>query len=308
MLIEALTNLTDLLHSLRKQNTIGREATVSGFGYWNNQDVTIRLCPAEPDTGITFVRGDLDPHVVVPAHVDCRIESPRRTVVSQGGASAEMIEHVMAALAGLQIDNCQVWTDGPEMPGCDGSSLAFVKAIQSAGVRELDAFKQRLVVTENTRINDDDDGWIEARPLGKKDSPALQLQYRLDYGINHIIGRQTYRCELTPELFANEVAPARTYLLKEEADWMREQGLGLRATYQDLLVFADPEGVIENELRFEDECVRHKVLDMVGDLALSGFEIIGQVVAYRSGHRLNAQLVKALLAEGKIIDAPRAMA
>ena len=108
--------------------------------------------------------------------------------------------------------------------------------------------------------------------------------------------------------YIEEIAPARTYLLKEEADWMREQGLGLRVTHKDLLVFADPDGVIDNELRFEEECVRHKVLDMIGDLALSGFDLIGNFVAYRSGHRLNAMLVKAIMTEGKVIDASRSMA
>lgn len=158
------------------------------------------------------------------------------------------------------------------------------------------------MVTDNVRVNDEEDGWIEARPLGKKDPQGMSLQYRLDYGINHILGRQTFRCVLDPDLYREEIAPARTYLLKEEADWMRQQGLGLRTTYKDLLVFADPEGVIDNELRFEDECVRHKVLDMVGDFALSNFELVGNFVAYRSGHRLNAQLLKALLHEGRIID------
>jgi UDP-3-O-acyl N-acetylglucosamine deacetylase len=219
-----------------------------------------------------------------------------------------LIEHVMAALAGLNIDNCEVWTDGPEMPGLDGSCLPLVEALKSAGIQRQDADRARLVVTENTRINDDDGCWIEARPLGKKDPVGMHVQYRLDYGINHIIGRQTLRCHCQPDFFCEEIAPARTYLLKEEADWMRERGIGLRVTYKDLLIFADPEGVIENKLRFEDECVRHKVLDMIGDLALSGFDLIGQFIAYRSGHRLNAQLVKALLAEGRIIETPRAMA
>ncbi len=260
--------------------------------------MTITFCPAEPGQGITFVRSDLDPQVRIKADVQHRIESPRRTVLSQAGTNVEMIEHIMSALYGLQIDNCEVHCDGSEMPGCDGSSLAFVEALTEAGIVEQNELKPRLVVTENTRINDDDDGWIEARPLGKKDPVGMHLQYRLDYGINHILGRQTYRCSLETELYKTEIAPARTYLLKEEADWMRQQGLGLRTTYKDLLVFADPEGVIDNELRFEDECVRHKVLDMVGDLALSGFELVGNFVAYRSGHRLNAQLLKALLSEG----------
>ena len=294
--------------SLRKQNTIAKEVSVSGFGYWNNKDVTLNFRPAEADTGITFVRADLESNVRIPARVEHRIESPRRTVLSHRGASVEMIEHVMAALAGMQIDNCEVWTDGPEMPGCDGSSINFVEALQSAGVQSQDVHRAQLVVTENTRVNDDDDGWIEARPLGKKDSRGMHLQYRLDYGINHIIGRETYRCQLSPEVFCEEIAPARTYLLKEEADWMRQQGLGTRVTYKDLLVFADPEGVIDNELRFEDECVRHKTLDMVGDLALSGFDLVGQFIAYRSGHRLNAMLVKALLLEGRVVDMPQTLA
>ena len=296
------------IDSLRCQNTIGGEVSVSGFGYWNNLDATVTFRPADVDTGIRFVRSDLDPNVSIAASVENRIESPRRTVLSKDAVNVEMTEHVMAALAGLQIDNCEVVIDGSELPGCDGSSLPFVEAIQSVGIEPQSAMRLRLVVTENSRINDDDEGWIEARPLGKKDKVGMHVQYRLDYGINHIIGRQTFRSTVTPKTFIEEIAPARTYLLKEEADWMRQQGLGLRVTHKDLLVFADPEGVIDNELRFEEECVRHKVLDMIGDLALSGFDLIGNFVAYRSGHRLNAMLVKAIMTEGKVIDASRSMA
>lgn len=300
--------LSDSLQKLRKQNTIGGECTVSGFGYWKNEDVDVTFRPAEPHAGIVFVRADLGPDARIPATVEHRIESPRRTVLTKGGANVEMVEHVMAALAGLQIDNCEVWVTGPELPGCDGSSLRFVEALQQVGVVAQEAERRQLVVTERSRVNDDDDGWIEARPLGKNDPPGLYLQYRLDYGINHIIGRQTYRCRFDVEHFCQEIAPARTYLLKEEADWMRSQGLGVRTSYQDILVFADPEGVIDNELRFEDECVRHKILDMIGDLALSGHDLVGQFVAYRSGHRLNANITKALLLEGKVIETSRAMA
>lgn len=296
------------IDSLRCQNTICGEASVSGYGYWNNKDATVTFRPAEEDSGIVFVRTDLEPNARIPASVEHRIESPRRTVLTKNSVNAEMTEHVMAALAGLQIDNCEVCIDGSELPGCDGSSLPFVEALQAVGIQAQAPLRRRLMVTESTRINDDDDGWIEARPLGKRDKPGMHIQYRLDYGINHVIGRQTYRCTLTPKTFVEEIAPARTYLLKEEADWMRQQGLGLRVTHQDLLVFSDPEGVIDNELRFEEECVRHKILDMIGDLALSGFDLIGNFIAYRSGHRLNSMLVKALLTEGKVIDTSRTMA
>lgn len=298
--------MTDL-NSLRKQNTVAGEATVSGFGYFNNKDVSVTFRPAEPESGIVFIRSDVDPAARIPAKIDYRIESPRRTVLTLGGHNVEMIEHIMSALTGLQVDNCEVVVDGPEMPGCDGSSLPFVEAIQVVGIQSQDAYRRRLVVTEKTRVSDEE-GWIEARPLGKRDPVGMHVQYRLDYGINHIIGRQTMRCTLEPEHYVSEIAPARTYLLKEEADWMRSQGLGLRTTYQDLLVFADPEGVIDNELRFEDECVRHKTLDLIGDLALSGFDLVGQFVAHRSGHRLNAMLAKALLVEGLVVDAPGAIA
>lgn len=263
--------------------------------------------PAEPDTGILFVRTDLDPPVRIPARVSNRIEIPRRTALSAESVNVEMVEHVMAALTGMQIDNCEVWIDGPEVPGLDGSSLPFLGALRQAGVQAQPAHRSRLVVLETTRVADRD-AWIEARPLPRGAEPTMQLQYRLDYGINHIIGRQTYRASFDPEHFCREIAPARTFLLKDEADWLRQQGMGTRTTYQDLLVFADPDGLIDNELRFEDECVRHKMLDLVGDLALVGCDLVGQFVAYRSGHRLNASLARALLVEGKIIDAYRASA
>ena len=295
------------VQNLRRQNTIAGEARVSGFGYWNGQDVNVHFRPAAPNSGITFVRSDLPRPLRIGATVSNRIEVPRRTVLSAGGVNVEMVEHVMAALAGLQIDNCDVWVSGPELPGCDGSCLPFVDALRSAGIQPQEARRARLVVTEKTRVAEGD-AWIEARPLPAGSDPTMHLQYRLDYGINHIIGRQTYRSSFAPEHFRREIAPARTFLLKEEADWLRKQGLGKRTTYQDLLVFADPEGLIDNELRFEDECVRHKTLDLIGDLALSGCDLIGQFVAYRSGHRLNASLARALLSEGRIIDAYRASA
>ena len=294
-------------HALRRQNTVAREASVTGFGYWNNQDVTVKFRPAKPHTGIVFVRTDLNPPVRIPAHLSHRIEVPRRTAISAASTNVEMVEHVMAALVGAQIDNCEVEINGPEVPGCDGSALPFLQAMREAGIEPQAAHRPRLVVVERTRVADQD-AWIEARPLPRGAPPGMHLQYRMDYGINHILGRQTYRATFEPNHFSREIAPARTFLLKEEADWLRQQGMGTRTSYQDLLVFADPEGLIGNQLRFEDECVRHKTLDLVGDLALVGHDLVGQFVAYRSGHRLNASLGRALLAEGKIIDSHRASA
>lgn len=278
-----------------KQRSLAGIATVSGFGYWSGRDVCVQFRPAPASAGIVFVRSDLTPPRRIPAHIERRVEVPRRTALAEGGASVEMVEHILAALYGLGIDNCEIHVDAAEMPGCDGSSLPFVEAILSAGVVEQPTAKRRLVVTEVTRVGNEQ-CWVEARP-GKPGQ--LAVKYRLDYGAESAIGRQTIELTISPESFRQELAPARTFLLEEEAQWLRSRGLGTRVTNQDLLVYG-PEGVIDNSLRFDDECVRHKALDLVGDLALAGCEIAGHVTAFKTGHRLNAELVKVLLKEGRM--------
>ena len=260
----------------------------------------VELRPAPPDAGIHFVRSDLAKSKPVPAHVRQRIEQPRRTTLASDGVQVEMVEHILAALYGLRVDNCAVWVDASEMPGCDGSCQPFVVAIDAAGIVEQNAPRSRLVVTEVTRVGNDE-SWVEARP---SKGNGLSLKYRLDYGTESPIGRQTIELPITPQTFRAELAQARTFILKDEAEWLRQRGLGARVTNQDLLIF-DDSGVIENVLRYDNECVRHKALDLVGDLALAGCDLVGQVIAHRSGHRLNAELVKALLSEGRIEEGLR---
>jgi len=278
------------MHASRKQRTVASTAAVDGFGYFSGQDVRVEFRPAGPDTGIVFVRADLDPPVEVPAVVANRVEMPRRTTLSWCGVRVELVEHVMAALSGLQIDNCQVWVDAPELPGMDGSAAAFVDAIDRAGIVRQSPPVRHWTVRSAIRWSEGD-AWIEASPAGEH---ALTVEYHLDYGSVGGIGRQSLRLRITPETFRRELASCRTFMLKEEADWMRHQGLGRRVRYRDLLVF-DANGPIGNPLRFEDECVRHKMLDLIGDLALLGRPLSGRAVAHRSGHRLNAAFVRALL-------------
>jgi UDP-3-O-acyl N-acetylglucosamine deacetylase len=282
---------------LRKQRTISSTVAVEGFGFWSGRDVRLEFRPAEENTGILFVRRDMPRPARIPARVEYRIEVPRRTVLSHAGGKVEMVEHVMAALAGLGVDNCEVWADESEMPGFDGSSTPFVVALESAGIVEQNALRGRMNVQSVTRLGNDE-SWVEARP-GSANS--FSAKFRLDYGKDNAIGRQTLELRITPESFKRELAPARTFMLREEADWLLARGLGKRVTRQNVLVFGD-EGVEENELRFEDECVRHKLLDLVGDLALSGVDLVGHFVAHRSGHRLNADLVRALLNEEDITE------
>lgn len=262
--------------------------------------MSVEFRPAAADTGIVFVRRDVDDSIRIPALVQSRVEAPRRTNLVHRSVRVEMVEHIMAALAGLQVDNCEVWVDRAEMPGCDGSSLAFASALQQAGVVEQHALRPCLVVTDTTRVGTEDE-WVEARPNA---SGLLTVKYSLNYSECPAIGRQSYQGPVTSATFLRDLAPARTFVLEQEADWLRSQGLGMRVSYDDILVFGE-QGPIENILRFDDECVRHKTLDLVGDLALSGCDLIGQVVAHRSGHRLNAELVRVLLTEGRIIDGTR---
>jgi UDP-3-O-[3-hydroxymyristoyl] N-acetylglucosamine deacetylase len=285
------------MHALRKQRTILRPVAVSGFGFWSGRDVQVEFQPADANTGIVFVRRDMAGKPRIKATIANRIETPRRTTLSSKGASVEMVEHVLAALAGLQIDNCEVLVDEAEMPGCDGSSSPFVDALDGAGAVEQAAWQPRLIVRNITRLGSDD-VWVEARP---SIAGGLSVKFRVDYGSGNGIGRQTLQLPITIESFRRELAPARTFVLQEEADWLVSRGLGKRATYQNVLVF-DSDGPVQNELRFRDECVRHKALDLVGDLALAGCDLVGHFVAHRSGHRLNAELVRALLNEEEVIE------
>jgi len=262
--------------------------------------VTVEFRPAPPHSGVVFVRSDLAPPRRIAADVAHRIEVPRRTTLAADGTQVEMVEHVLAALYGLGIDNCEVRVDNSELPGLDGSCQPLLEALDAVGTVDQPASRRRLIVTDVTRVGDDE-CWVEARPTKFN---GLQIKYRLDYGSNNPIGRQTIELKLTPAAFRTEIAPARTFLLAEEAEWLRQRGLGQRVTNKDLLVFG-PEGPLENELRMENECVRHKALDLIGDLALAGCDLVGHFIAHRSGHRLNAELVKALLHEGRIEEGLR---
>ncbi|MEO6811262.1 MAG: UDP-3-O-acyl-N-acetylglucosamine deacetylase [Isosphaeraceae bacterium] len=274
----------------RQQRTIARETVVRGIGFLTGADVAVRFRPAEAETGVVFVRGDLPGRPSIPAHVRHVVPRQRRTTLQRGEAAIEMVEHVMAACAGLRIDNCLVELDAGETPGCDGSSRAFVEALTDAGLVEQDRPRASLRIKRPITVQDGA-ATLTAHP-GVDD--RLVLSYNLDYGRDSPIGAQSLFLDISPESFRDELATSRTFLLAEEAKSLRQAGIGARTTEADLLVFG-PDGPIGNTLRFPDECVRHKMLDLVGDLALAGTDLIGHVVAHRSGHQLNAELVRSLL-------------
>src|SRR5271157_4332793 len=268
-----------MLTTKRSQRTLASATEVRGVGFFHGSDVTLRFNPAEPDTGVVFVRSDLPDRPTVPARIGHVVPALRRTTIQRGSAQIEMIEHVMAALAGSRIDNCLIEVDAPECPGCDGSSRVFVEAFEQAGAIEQDRPRQALAIERSFTVREGN-ATLAAHP-GSGDS--LTLSYHLDYGPDSAIGPQSYLIDLTPPAFRRELAGSRTFLLESEVQALRAAGIGTRATPADVLIFGR-DGVVGNKLRFADECARHKVLDMVGDLSLLGMDLHGFVVAHRSGH------------------------
>ncbi len=277
------------LYLPRKQTTIADSVSVSGFGFWSGRDVQLTFNPATQDSGIVFVRTDVASRPRIPAVIQNRADGPRRTSLVADGCTVDMVEHVLAALAGLRIDNCEIHVNRAEIPGCDGSSQAFIEALAQTQIVFLESERKVTRVESTIRVGTED-SWIQAEPV---ESGQLELVYQLQYECP-AIGAQSYSSIINPEIFAREIAPARTFVLVEEANQLKQLGLGKRVSYREILVF-DETGPIENELRFVDECARHKLLDMIGDFSLAGTDLIGKFTASRSGHRLNSQMVFALL-------------
>lgn len=273
----------------RNEHTIAASCEVSGRGYWSGLPVTVRIHPADSGTGVRLVRTDLPGAPTCSVSVATTQQADYRTNLQSGTARFQMVEHLLAALAALEIDNCCVEVNAEELPGLDGSSYAYVEALRFAGLIVQARSRPRLVIRTTHRI-EASGSWIEARP--SPDGTA-HYQYQLEFDPRYPIPSQSYQCRLTPRRFANDIAPARTFVTKEQADNLRDQGVAQHVTHQDLLVFGD-EGVIGNRLRFRNECARHKTLDLIGDLSVVGMDLVGSFVSHRGGHRLNAAMARLL--------------
>ncbi len=268
---------------------------MEGRGLFSGRQCRLRFLPAPAGTGIVFIRTDLDGQDEIPCQpANLEKDDARRTSLSNGSASVNTAEHVLAAVWGLGVDNVVVELDAPEPPSTDGSPLPFVRALQQAGLVEQDARQEAMAIAEPVVLSSGE-ATLAALP-GPGD--CLDILFDLDYAEVASIGRQVLSFRLGRDDFAAEIAPARTFLLEEEARQFREQGLGPHLSARDLLVMR-PDGPLENELRFRDEHVRHKIADLVGDLALLGRRLRGRIVASRSGHQLNHVLVQRLAEAGE---------
>jgi UDP-3-O-acyl N-acetylglucosamine deacetylase len=278
-------------HSTRPQRTIVRPSEVHGVGFLTGANVALRFLPAPPSTGVVFVRADLPGRPRIVAHVREVTGTQRRTTLGRPPVQVALVEHVLASLAGLKIDNCIVELNGSEPPGLDGSALGFVAALLAAGTQTQPGRRAMWCVNQPLTVRSGSSTLTLHPP--EEEGCGLVLTYFLDYGPTAPIGRQLHTWKASPGGFAREIASCRTFLLEEEAADLRRQGLGTRTTAADLLVFGK-QGPIDNTLRFANEPARHKVLDLLGDLSLLGADLCGHIIAYRSGHPLNVEMTELL--------------
>jgi UDP-3-O-[3-hydroxymyristoyl] N-acetylglucosamine deacetylase/3-hydroxyacyl-[acyl-carrier-protein] dehydratase len=282
---------------LKLQKTISGECKLSGKGLFSGADVKVIFRPAEPNTGIVFVRTDLLEPVRIAAIADNIVERDRRTALQNGTVCIETPEHCLAAVSALGVCNLIIEIDGQELPGFEGSSEEYFQALEKCGLTEQQAESRELVISESISLTDGDKA-IYALP---NTGPGLSITYELDYTEHTGIGRQLYTCEFTREHFAEQLASARTFVLEAEARFMQSRGIGTHLTPRDILVVSS-DGPIKNSYRFENECVRHKVADLIGDLSLVARPLVGRIVAYKSGHALNQRLARKLVQMAQRID------
>ncbi|MBT5892076.1 MAG: UDP-3-O-acyl-N-acetylglucosamine deacetylase [Chromatiales bacterium] len=276
-----------------KQRTLKNSIRATGIGLHTGRKVYMTLRPAAENTGIVFRRVDLDPPVDVPA--DARIvgETMLGTTLIQGDAKVSTVEHLMAALAGLGIDNLYVDLSAPEVPIMDGSSAPFVFLLQSAGMAEQNAAKKFIRVTNKVRV-EEDDKWAQFNP-----HEGFKVNFKIDF--DHPVFKQ-HTLESTIDFsttsFLKEISRARTFGFLRDIEAMRSRRLALGGNIDNAIVLDDFRVLNEDGLRYEDEFVRHKILDAIGDLYLLGHSLIGEFIGYKSGHDLNNRLLRELLKSG----------
>ncbi len=273
----------------RYQRTLVGSATVAGVGFVTGSRVVARFRPAPPGAGIAFVRTDRPGSQPIPARVESVTGTQRRTTLGPPETGVTLVEHVLAALAGLRIDNCKVELDGPEPPGLDGSSHGFVRALIEAGVT-IQPAERAIYATAEPVVIRAPGATLALHPTTE---PELRVSYRLDYGHAAPLAPQSHTLCVCAGSFTHDLACCRTFLTEAEALSLRALGVGRHLSAADLLVFGRG-GPIDNRTRFADEPARHKILDLIGDLALCGFDVAGHVVAYRSGHAMNVELARTL--------------
>lgn len=266
------------------RRTLRREVGCTGIGLHTGKLVQLRLHPAPPESGITFYRADVD--VEIPARLEYLARLDHATTLSRDGVSIGTVEHLLSALSGLGVDDVRIEVSGPEVPILDGSAAPFVILIHEAGLRPHPVPRRYLKVREPVELV------RGSRRVRVSPSDHLRVSYEI--GFDHpLLRQQAISLRVTPSTFVESIAPARTFGFLREVELLRQNGLALGGSLENAVVIGES-GVL-NKLRFPDECVRHKVLDAIGDLALLAHPIVGHIEACKAGHALHTALARELL-------------
>src|SRR5580704_14553297 len=276
-----------------RQTTLRSQATVSGVGVHSGLSVNLTIGPASVDAGLIFVRTGLPcGEREVQATAESVIATEFATVLGdKDGPLVSTVEHALAALRGMGVDNATIEVDGPEAPIMDGSAAAYVTAIEQAGVVSQSAPRRFIQVVKPVQVAMGD-SFGELRPY----AAGFRAEVEIDFA-NPVIGRQNYALDLSPERFRREICRARTFGCMNDVARLWSSGFALGASFENSVVFDETRLLNTEGLRYSDECVRHKVLDVIGDLALAGLPLLGTFRSVRGGHKLNHAVLTALLAD-----------
>ncbi len=273
-----------------KQKTIKKPASFSGVGLHTGQITTVTFKPSGPDTGLTFVRSDLPGQPRIPVYVDnVQIEDVLlQTALGKGEHQIKTVEHVLAAVAGLGIDNLDIEVNAGEPPVGDGSARPFIDTLLEGGIQELDAPRRFIEVHEPIWLVED------GREMAAIPSNRLEVTWKIEYD-HPAVGIRSASFWITPETFRDKIAPARTFCFLKDIEAIRQAGLIQGGSLENAIVIGDDSVLNPGDLRFEDEIVRHKIVDVLGDLTLLGAPIKAHIVGVRSGHAFNVKFVRKIL-------------
>ncbi|MDQ6954509.1 MAG: UDP-3-O-acyl-N-acetylglucosamine deacetylase [Mariprofundaceae bacterium] len=270
------------------QRTLNNTIRCSGIGLHSGKKIQLVLHPADVNTGIAFTRSDLN--ISIPAHADFVIDTRLCTTIGKDGVSISTVEHLLSALSGLGIDNAHIEVNGAEVPVMDGSAAPFVFLIQCAGIREQNESKKVIRILNRVEVSDGD------KRCALYPASGFKVSYLLDYD-HPLLKNRSVSIDFSHQAYTREVSRARTFGFLHEIEALQKSGLALGGSLENAIVLDQYRVMNDGGLRYEDECVRHKILDTVGDLSLAGLPIVGAFEGARTGHQMNHSLVTALLAD-----------
>jgi UDP-3-O-[3-hydroxymyristoyl] N-acetylglucosamine deacetylase len=279
------------LNISKKQQTVSSEISIHGVGMHSGKKVNVKIQPAKVNNGIKFIRSDVEDKNIIDA-IWSNVSSTNlcTTISNEDGISVSTIEHLMSALSGMHIDNANILIDNSEVPVMDGSSLPFVELLETSGVESQEIDRQIIIIKKEVIVSKND-SFVKISP-----NKQFSINFEIDF-VSHLIKKQACQLQLVNGNYKSDISSARTFGFEKDVDYLRANGFALGGSLDNAVVVGDNNILNEEGLRFDDEFVRHKILDSIGDLYLAGKPIQGYFYGNKSGHFLNNQLLRKLFSD-----------